>query len=82
MRPIREFALLAMKFECEVTVIKEDQRVDGRSVLELMTLGAAQGTELIVETSGSDANEALPALVAVMTHIDECSTGEPDGEAE
>lgn len=66
MRPVRDFAVLAMKYQCEVHVLKGDRRVDGRSVLELMTLGAVPGTELIIEVSGPDANEALPALVKVV----------------
>lgn len=71
-RPIQKFALRAMKFQCEITVIKDDRRVDGRSVLDLLTLGAVSGTKLTIEAAGPDAHEAIPALVAVIeNYVDE-----------
>jgi phosphocarrier protein HPr len=66
MRPATMFAQLAGRFESSVTVCKGDQRINGKSPLELMVLGADQGTELILEVSGKDARAALEALVKVM----------------
>jgi phosphotransferase system HPr (HPr) family protein len=67
MRPLTAFVELARKFKSTVVVCKEDQRRDGTSPLELMTLGAEQGTELILEVNGPDAQAALDALVPVIT---------------
>jgi phosphotransferase system HPr (HPr) family protein len=66
MRPATAFAQLAGKYESTVTVCKGDQRINGKSPLELMFLGAEQGTELILEVSGSDASAALEALAELM----------------
>ena len=66
MRPATAFAQLAGKFECTVTVCKGDQRINGKSPLELMFLGAEQGTELILEVSGSDGPAALEALAELL----------------
>ncbi len=55
MRPATMFAQLAGQFESSVTVCRGDQRINGKSPLELMILGADQGTELILEVSGRDA---------------------------
>jgi phosphocarrier protein HPr len=66
MRPATMFAQLAGKFESTVTVKKGDQRINGKSPLELMVLGADQGTELILEVSGPDASAAAEALARIL----------------
>jgi phosphocarrier protein HPr len=66
LRPMAAFVRLALQYQCDVRVMREDRRADGKSVLELMSLAAEQGTELIVEVCGPDARDALPALVAVI----------------
>jgi phosphotransferase system HPr (HPr) family protein len=67
MRPLTAFVEAARKFQSTVVVCKDTQRSNGKSPLELMTLGAEQGTELILEVSGSDAEAALNALVPIIT---------------
>ncbi len=62
MRPAYLFAETASKFESEVELIKEDVRVNGKSVLDILTLGAAQGTEILVEAVGNDAHAAVEVL--------------------
>jgi phosphocarrier protein len=66
MRPLTAFAQQAGQFQCTVTVAKEDQRVNGKSPLELMLLAAAQGTELILEVSGKDAASAIEVLAELL----------------
>jgi phosphotransferase system HPr (HPr) family protein len=66
-RPIASFVRLAMSFQCGVRVIVPGKPpVDGRSGLELMTLGAEKGTEVTLEVSGPDQEQALKALVALL----------------
>ncbi|MEC8994963.1 MAG: HPr family phosphocarrier protein [Pseudomonadota bacterium] len=48
--------------------------VDGKSILSLMMLAAGQGTELTIETSGSDEQQALEATLALI----EDGFGEPE----
>lgn len=76
-RPIAAFAQLAMRFQCNVTVWKDDRRVNGKSPLELMTLAAEQGTALIVEVSGTDAPAALDALAEVLAAPGQDDEAEP-----
>jgi phosphotransferase system HPr (HPr) family protein len=66
MRPATAFAQLAGKFQSAVWVHKGDKRMNGKSPLELMFLGADQGTELTLEVSGDDAHEALEALAKLL----------------
>src|SRR5947209_13150958 len=66
MRPLTAFAQRAGQFQCTVTVTKEDQRVNGKSPLELMLLAAPQGSELVLEVSGKDAATALETLAELL----------------
>ncbi|WP_127079878.1 HPr family phosphocarrier protein [Rhodomicrobium lacus] len=60
------FVKAAEKFDAEVTVTKDDQKVSGSSIMGLMMLGAGPGTILSIETEGSEAEEALEALTALV----------------
>jgi len=68
MRPIAAFARRAAQFPGPVTIIKEGQRVNGKSSMELMLLAAEQGCELWVEVGGSgpEAQAALAALAEIL----------------
>jgi phosphotransferase system HPr (HPr) family protein len=66
MRPAAAFAQRAAQFEGTVTLCKGEQRVNGKSPLEVMFLGAEQGTEIILEVSGADAGAAVEALAEIL----------------
>lgn len=66
MRPLTAFAQRAGQYQSTVTVIKEDQRVNGKSPLELMLLAAQQGTELTLEICGVDAQDAIDVLAELL----------------
>lgn len=74
---LRVAAMLAKKareFQSEIKIRKEGYPADCRSVLDLLTLGAFQGDAVVVEVDGSDAEEALNAIVSLFTarfHEDE-----------
>ena len=55
------FVKLATRFESKVEVVKGNERVDGKSILGILTLAAAEGTTLSIEAAGPDAQEALDA---------------------
>ena len=76
MRPGEMFVRLASQFEAKIEVINDTLRVDGKSLLEVFTLGAVQGTELDIEASGPDAEEALDALAEFVQResVDEDTT--------
>jgi phosphotransferase system HPr (HPr) family protein len=70
MRPMQAFVTLATQFQSTVQVSKEqDQRVDGKSMWGLLSLGAEQGTELLLEVCGPDQQQALEALVACLNRV-------------
>lgn len=61
-RPLVSLVKLAQQFKCKIEVIRDDRRVLATSMIELLTLGAAQGTKLTLEADGEDAQEAVTAL--------------------
>jgi len=50
------------RFEAEVTISKDGQTVDGRSIMGVLTLAATQGSQIAVEAKGKQAGEALRAV--------------------
>ena len=62
LRPIEQLAKLAGQFDAQIEVINESVRADAKSVLNILTLGAEQGTTLVLEATGHDAESALCAL--------------------
>lgn len=52
----------ASGFEAEVTLVRDHQRVSAKSIMGVMMLGAAQGTELGLVTEGPDEEAAYAAI--------------------
>jgi phosphocarrier protein HPr len=61
-RPAHLFVKLASQFQSQVRIIKGNEVIDGKSILDLLTLGAGNGTKLSLEVSGEDAPAACEAL--------------------
>lgn len=53
---------LAREFDAELRISKGGHSVNGRSILELMTLSASLGSELELSASGDDAGALISAL--------------------
>jgi phosphocarrier protein len=62
-RAAAKFVKLADQFAAEVTVVKGDMSVSGRSIMGLMMLAAAPGTDIELRARGRDAAAALAAIV-------------------
>jgi phosphocarrier protein len=61
-RPSASFVKLASTFSSEITVEYEGARVNGKSILGLLLLGASSGKELYIEANGEDAKKAIQEL--------------------
>jgi phosphocarrier protein len=61
-RPAMCFVDAAMVFTANVTVKRQDQSVDGKSIMQMMMLAATKGTELEIVADGADAEKAIAAL--------------------
>jgi phosphotransferase system HPr (HPr) family protein len=70
MRPLQAFVEQASRFQSSVQVgRKEGEMLNGKSLIHLLGLGAEQGTEIVVEVSGPDADSAIEALWEVLQKI-------------
>lgn len=67
-RPAMLFVETASQFKCAVTVGRKDQaeRLDGKSIMQMLMLAATQGTELEINATGPDAEKATKALIALV----------------
>jgi phosphocarrier protein HPr len=61
-RAAARFVHLANRFSSRITVVKDGTRVDGKSILGLLTLAAARGTRLRLAADGDDEREAVEKL--------------------
>ncbi len=61
-RAATKFVQTANRFKCEVTVEKDGQTVNGKSIMGVLMLVASKGTQIRVRCLGDDADGALAAL--------------------
>ena len=57
------FVRTANQFKAEITVGNGPQKVNGKSILGILTLAAGYNSEIIIEAEGEEAEEAVEALV-------------------
>ena len=65
-RAAAKFVNLAKTFTANIELELGDKRVDGKSIMNVMLLAAAQGTVLTLRASGADEAEAFPALAGLI----------------
>ena len=65
-RPAMAFVDTASQFSCSVRILKGEESVDGKSVMEIMLLAATQGTELQIHLQGEQAEACGVALKALV----------------
>jgi phosphocarrier protein len=65
-RPAAMFVKMAAGFDAEIWVEKDDEQVNGKSIMGLMMLAAGYGAKIKVTTEG---NQAAEAMVAIETLI-------------
>jgi phosphocarrier protein HPr len=61
-RPASAFVQTAARFNSDIEVTHGDNTVNAKSILAVLTLGAHQGSEIIIKAEGEDAEDALKAL--------------------
>ena len=58
-RPAALFVKTANRFECDIFVEKDGEKVNGKSIMGLMMLAAGPGSRLVVHADGKDAARAV-----------------------
>lgn len=61
-RAASQFVQIANNFDSEIFVTKNEQEVNGKSIMGILILAAAKGAQITVRATGSDADGAVAAL--------------------
>jgi phosphocarrier protein len=61
-RPAAEIVKLSSKFQSEITIVRDDLEVNGKSIMGVMMLAAEYGSNIVVRANGPDAEQAVKAI--------------------
>ena len=64
-RPAAMLVQTANQFSADVYIEKDSERINGKSIMGIITLGATYDSELNIVTEGADEDQALDALVGL-----------------
>ena len=65
-RAAAQFVQTANKFRADITVSKDGEDVNGKSILSLMMLAAPIGSEILLKAEGEDALDILESLLRLI----------------
>ena len=58
---------VASGFQSEIWLSRSGRRVNAKSIMGVMMLAAGQGTAVLIEAQGSDAEQAISAITKLIT---------------
>ena len=61
-RPAAEVVKAASRFQSDITLVRDDMEVNGKSIMGVMMLAAECGATVLLRASGADAEQAVAAL--------------------
>lgn len=67
-RASAKFVSLAADFKSEITLARNGQQVNGKSIMGIMMLAAAKGSQLQICADGADEARAVEALAALVAN--------------
>ncbi len=65
-RPAAMFVKLTNRFSADIWVEKDDEQVNGKSIMGLMMLAAGHGSKILVTAEGEDADDAIEGIEALI----------------
>ncbi len=65
-RPAAEIVKTAAKFKSDITIVRDDMEVNGKSIMGVMMLAAECGSSILIRAEGVDDQAAMEALSAVI----------------
>lgn len=60
------FTKQASAFSSKIEVIKNHMKVNGKSIMELLTIAGVQGSQIVIRVEGDDEDQAIEALVSLV----------------
>jgi phosphocarrier protein HPr len=64
-RPAAEIVKTAARFKSDITIVRDELEVNGKSIMGVMMLAAEFGSTILLRAEGADADAALDALAAL-----------------
>jgi len=61
-RAAAAFVKIANRFQADITVVKDESSVNGKSIMGVLMLAAAKDSRISITAKGADAKEAMEAL--------------------
>ena len=61
-RPAALFVQMANRFDSKITISKDDQEVNGKSIMGILMLAAEKDSQIEIVAEGDDAQEAISIL--------------------
>jgi phosphotransferase system HPr (HPr) family protein len=70
-RPASELVELLQNFDSEISILypAENMEADAKSIIDVLSLGADKGAELVLQAEGSDAELAITEIVSLLDSI-------------
>lgn len=65
-RPAAMFVKMANKFPCEIFVQKDDQEINGKSIMGIMMLALTKGTTITIKADGQKEKEAVKKIAELI----------------
>lgn len=67
-RPAALFVQIANKFDSHITVRRDKEKVNGKSIMGILMLGVEKDSEVIIEADGNDASLAILELERIVSN--------------
>ena len=61
-RPAALFVQIAMKYDSVIVLRKDEEKVNGKSIMGILMLAAERNSKIMIEASGADAEQAIKEL--------------------
>lgn len=65
-RAAAKFVTLASRFGCDIQLSRDGRQVNGKSIMGVMMLAAAQGSQVVLQADGEDEHEAVEELSSLI----------------
>ncbi|MDY0323585.1 MAG: HPr family phosphocarrier protein [Candidatus Carbobacillus sp.] len=66
-RPAAQFVQIANRFQAEITLVRGDKKVNAKSIMGVMSLAVAPGSDVTIRADGYDEREAVEALITFVS---------------
>jgi phosphocarrier protein len=66
-RPAALFVQVANKFDSRISVTRDDETVNGKSIMGILMLGAEKDSAIFIEADGEDAHSAVEELERIIS---------------